>query len=668
MPQTTATGAPTAAAADAACRFARDFRELHALAFPVAELAYLRVLNEVLLKHRWWEKLNCPATVAAWRRDAAAAEPTVFGFAHVTPDAAEANVGISVDTDDSLLPPPSPDDAFGLLVDELHHIARELLVHLPPVPTPHAQESPPAASDLITPTEETSQPPPSPPRTITPTGIHGVYISDDILEPALLARLRALAAPLEATAAEEAGPSAAVLNLVHPSPHALVYGRTLVAADPAAVVGLAPAPPLPPQMPFSGGNRSQRFQWLPAEVDVGDDGEVVIRSYINNLEPARHGALYGALATVFKRVLPMLELALGSLRTQPFHRMHTDMKGIAVQPMEEFAWERFRAAYSLPDDANLSDVPDMAAEYEVFESHILNHPAIGTRPIKNWPALSDYRRSQAPVVSLGTNRRGERRLVVVGGSWEGGRAKLAQLGREAHVDAARVVYPLRGQRLQLIFKLACVRLTDERPRFEGGQWHIEGMENEAIAATAVVYYDLDDGVGESRVAFRHVFDSDGWSYAQGDFAHLERLFGFENEDPGLQECGTVVARAGRCVVFPNFLHHRVEPFELAPGAHGPAHRHVLALFLVHPDAMAGVYSTRMVPPQQRAWQSRRLAAVFKTRLPGVAADLIAAQLVEMGAAMNPAEARSLAEELSEERRSAQEGSFAHINSIYLCEH
>ncbi|KAJ1546250.1 hypothetical protein HK405_007258 [Cladochytrium tenue] len=665
MPQTTASvatpaGAPTAAAAHAAWSFARSFRERRMAAFPAAELAYLRVLNEVLLKHRWWEKLNCPATVAAWRRDAAAAEPAVFGSASTTPDAAaEAHVGISVDTDDSLLPPPPPEDTFALLVDELHHIARELLVRLPPVPMPPAQESPPDASDPTTPIEEISQPPPSP-RTISPTGIHGVYISDNILEPALLARLRALAAPLEATAAEEADPSAAVLNLVHPSPHALVFGRTLVAADPEAVVGLAPAPlpPRPRSVPFGRGNRSRRFQWLPAEVDVGDNGEVVIRSYINNLEPARHGALYGALATVFKRVLPMLELALGSLRTQPFHRMHTDTMAIAVQPIKEFAWERFRAAHGLPDDAKLSDAPDLAAEYVVFQDRIRDDPGIGARPVENWPTLGDYRRSQVPVASVPPD------LREVGG----GNGQLSRLEDEVHVDTARVRYPLRGRHLQVIFKLACVRLTDERPRFEGGQWHIEGMENEAIAATAVVYYDMDDGVGESRIAFRHVFDSDGWRYPQDDFAHLERLFGFENDDLGVQECGTVVARAGRCVVFPNFLHHRVEPFELAPGAHGPAHRHVLALFLVHPDAMAGVYSTRTVPPQQRAWQSRRLAAVFKMRLPGVAADLIAAKLVEMGAAMDPAEARSLAEELSEERRSAQEGSFAHINRIYLCEH
>ncbi|KAJ1556188.1 hypothetical protein HK405_005505, partial [Cladochytrium tenue] len=581
----------------------RSFRERRVLAFPVAELAYLRVLNEVLLKPRYWEKLNRPGPVAAWRRSRRAG-------------------------DDSLLPPPPPDDVFALLVDELHHIARELLMRLPPATTPPVQESLPAASDSTTPTEETSQPPPSPPRTITPTGIHGVYISDNILEPALLARLRALAAPLEATAAEEADPSAAVLNLVHPSPHALVYGRTLVAADPAAVVGFAPAPMLPSPI------RSQRFQWLPAEVDVGNDGDVVIRSYINNLEPAQHGALYGALDT------------------QPFHRMRTDMEDVEVKPIEEYAWERFRAERGLPDDVEESDVPDLAAEYEAFEHLVWHDPGIGARPVMNWPTLTDYRRSQAPVVSATTTRRGKRRLVV-----EGGTAKLTRLEHEAHVDTATVRYSLRGRRLQVIFKLACVRLTEERPRFEGGQWHIEGMENEAIAATAVVYYDVGDGVGKSRIAFRHVFDN---------FARLERLFGFENKkDLGVQECGTVVARAGRCVVFPNFLQHRVEPFELAPGAHGPAHCYVLALFLVHPDAMAGVYSTRTVPPQQRARQSRRLTAALKTRLPGVAADLIAAQLVEMGAAMDPAEARSLAEELSEERRSAQEGSFAHINRIYL---
>ncbi|KAJ1552647.1 hypothetical protein HK405_010538, partial [Cladochytrium tenue] len=717
--------AVTTEAARRAWRLAGRFRSHRIVAFPAAELAYLRVLNAVLLKPRWWEKLACPTTVAGWRRDAAAAEPAVFGLAATASQAPTAMSGGAADRgavdaadgdatavgpapEPTPLPPHQSEDveAFTLLLDELDHIARGLLVRLPPVstaPAPPPPESPPTAVDstrTVGPTATAAEaplppqpsPPPSPHRTITPTGIHGVYVSDDILEPALLARLRVLATPLEAAAAAEAGRDATVLNLVHPSPHALVYERTLVAADPAAVVGSEsmPAPPA-----YFGGEQSRRFQWLPAEVNVGVDGSVAIRSYINNLDPARHGALYATLATVVKRVVPMLELALGSLRTQPFHRMATDTRAMWVQNRRDYALERFLEAHNLPEYTQLRWVSGLQSEFDAFESEMWEDPDFfDARPVMNWPTLSDYRRSKAPVASTvgavgaaggdgdsavaaveggwggrdgGHDDGGD---LVVEGGWAGGEGELARLRREAHVDTAGVRYPLCGRRLKVIFKMACVRLTAEQPRFDHGQWHIEGMENEAIAATALVYYDVDEqGVSESRVAFRHGYDSEQWSYEQGDYAHLERLFGVNSEmDVELQECGAVNARNGRVVVFPNFLHHRVEPFELAPGARQPVRRCVLALFLVHPDAAAGVWSTAAVPPQQRAWLARRVSAAFGPRLPAVVADVVAAHLEGLGAAMDPAEARALAEELSEERRHAQEGSFADINHVSLCEH
>jgi hypothetical protein len=49
------------------------------------------------------------------------------------------------------------------------------------------------------------------------------------------------------------------------------------------------------------------YQWLPAEFDVGLDGEVSIASYINNLDRARHPQLYDTIARVFRLFLPLFE-------------------------------------------------------------------------------------------------------------------------------------------------------------------------------------------------------------------------------------------------------------------------------------------------------------------------------------------------------------------------
>lgn len=43
--------------------------------------------------------------------------------------------------------------------------------------------------------------------------------------------------------------------------------------------------------------------------------------------------------------------------------------------------------------------------------------------------------------------------------------------------------------LQVIFKLASVYQTPEKPTYSGSQWHVEGALNEHICATSLFYYD-----------------------------------------------------------------------------------------------------------------------------------------------------------------------------------
>ncbi|KAJ2413529.1 hypothetical protein GGI10_003002 [Coemansia sp. RSA 2530] len=52
---------------------------------------------------------------------------------------------------------------------------------------------------------------------------------------------------------------------------------------------------------------SEEFSWLPSEFLVNDDGSVAVESYINDLHPARHAALYPIIASVFSKFIPLLE-------------------------------------------------------------------------------------------------------------------------------------------------------------------------------------------------------------------------------------------------------------------------------------------------------------------------------------------------------------------------
>ncbi len=55
---------------------------------------------------------------------------------------------------------------------------------------------------------------------------------------------------------------------------------------------------------------SFRFQWLPSEFQVDENGKVTIQSYINNLHPYRFRNLYKSIANIFEQFVPQFENCL----------------------------------------------------------------------------------------------------------------------------------------------------------------------------------------------------------------------------------------------------------------------------------------------------------------------------------------------------------------------
>ncbi|RSS43168.1 DUF4246 domain-containing protein [Streptomyces sp. WAC08241] len=365
------------------------------------------------------------------------------------------------------------------------------------------------------------------------SGVDGVWQSDALIDDGLRSRLREAVRVLEEVPEAERdwhpGSGGQVLDLVHPSLFCLV--REVSGAPGRAWPG--------PTTPYSKHELSERFQWLPTDVDVSDDGAVSFRSYVNNVHPENHRELAAVLPDLFARMRPLFENVLTDLRRPRPPRIEADPYG----------WYD-----SKPEYPNRSAHGDDAAYQEARGA---------------WEeAMDDWWENRSPVVPDAP----------------------VFTPPEAPDASARV--DLRGRGLQVIVKLATLHLTPEKPEYAGGSWHVEGMLNERIVSTGIFYWDSEN-ITESRLGFRAALDDP--DYEQNDDDGLREVYGLEDEDALNQVLGSASTPAGRCLAFPNVLQHRVSPFRLADPTR-PGHRKILAFFLVDPSER--IVSTSDVPPQQ----------------------------------------------------------------------
>lgn len=157
------------------------------------------------------------------------------------------------------------------------------------------------------------------------------------------------------------------------------------------------------------------------------------------------------------------------------------------------------------------------------------------------------------------------------------------------------IFNLKGDKLQMIFKLANIELTPEKPKYGGGTWHVEGIDQERIVATGIYYYEVEN-VTESKLTFRQSITEP--DYEQNDDRGVLAVYGLKNEGPLNQIVGSLTAQQGRCIVFPNVYQHHVAPFKLTDETK-PGFRKILVFFLVDPTIK--VISTQNVLPQQPDW-------------------------------------------------------------------
>ncbi|MEV5910381.1 DUF4246 domain-containing protein [Streptomyces chartreusis] len=365
------------------------------------------------------------------------------------------------------------------------------------------------------------------------SAVDGVWHSDTLVDDELRSRLREAVQVLERVPAAEQdwhpGSDGQVLDLVHPSLFCLV--REVSGAPERAWRN--------PTDRYSRYEFSERFQWLPTDVDVTDEGDVVFRSYVNNVHPDEHRDLAGVLPDLFARLRPLLENVLTDLRHPRPLRIEADPYGWYDSEPEH------------PDKASYGDEQAYAEAVRAWEE-----------------AQDDWWENRRPVVPDAP----------------------AFTPPELPDASARV--DLRGRSLQVIVKLATIQLTPDKPEYPGGSWHVEGMLNERIVSTGIYYWDSEN-ITESRLSFRAALDDP--AYEQSDDNGVREVYGLEDEDALNQMLGSVSTPAGRCLAFPNILQHRVGSFRLADPTR-PGYRKILAFFLVDPSEQ--IVSTSDVPPQQ----------------------------------------------------------------------
>ncbi|KAJ2923671.1 hypothetical protein H1R20_g13422, partial [Candolleomyces eurysporus] len=490
-----------------------------------------------------------------------------------------------------------------------------------------------------------------------------VVKSDHAVSGSIKLALQSAIKPLESVPEAQKdwhpGSDGKVLDLVHPSLYPFIYGKTKVLPVGSQATTLVdcisrcgegaviPTPirierkDTPSYYAYLPRNTydpySTKFQWLPSEVDISGDRPKIL-SYINNLHPEKHKDLYHSIEDVIEAAIPLWEISIAGINLENRYNGAPSF-GRIDYPRVEYTPD-FR---SIPE----SDFPSRLPEE--------TENAYYWRKTSWW---EDNRTLVIPEPALPFDSEG---------------FKLAN----SNPLSLRDVYGKRGRPLQIIVKLANIQLTPEKPKYEGGTWHVEGKLNEHICATAIYYHSCSN-ITDSSLAFRQVIsdeDEEDIEYEQHDHAWLQPIFGCEQDEAKVQMVGAVKTLEDRLITFPNILQHQVQPFELADRTK-PGHRKIVALFLVDPNVR--VVSTASVPCQQLEWwkeaniaQSAQVPHSSRSlleSLPVEVQDQVFEQVQDFPISLE--EAKELRLELMEERKTfvLANTKMLEERTFSLCEH
>lgn len=464
-----------------------------------------------------------------------------------------------------------------------------------------------------------------------------------------------------------------VLNLVHPSLYPLVYGRTRVLEQGLVDLknfegSVGKGTVIPGEQDISDDNPdaifregrlnsnglwSNKFQWLPAEVEFkGKEGtDVKVTSYINNLHPKWNEDLYGIVEQLLAISIPLWNQVLTTSNDGLF-------------PLRIPVPAGFGAEYDTPQ-------PDWTYNYDLEESIKKTEEFLKLPDNPDYEPDSgdeddeeegDWRKDQWGICRTAERKwKKVRKLVHPEPNLE----DYEEWKSKCSPTNVKLEDTFRKDGLQVIVKLSSIELTPNKPDYEGGNWHLEGMLNEHIVSTAIYYYDVQNvstAFFNTRVEAK--IDELELNYPQHDHAGLIEVFGTDKmyEQPAVQEIGATSTPQGRLLVFPNTVQHAVSPFSLIDKTK-PGHRRFVVLWLVDPHYRT--LSTANVPPQQREWWSEQAQRV-PWNLPAELTKMVVDQAEDW--LMGLEEAKELRLELMAERTVFTETVEQNFETYNLCEH
>ncbi|KAG6899815.1 hypothetical protein C0993_006516, partial [Termitomyces sp. T159_Od127] len=378
-------------------------------------------------------------------------------------------------------------------------------------------------------------------------------------------------------------------SLVDPHSHPLIYNRTLVRSSPRPR-----ASPRLRTLPSPNGGDiytvSPQYALLPTPALVSPSGDASFTSYINNLHPRAHSALYDALARLLSAFVPLFEHVLTDLhRNNPLPQRIPPSRGPLYRVWDE------------PEEPVHSDDEEGWAQYEAELRHWVMY-----RPIE----LPD----------------------VPDGGYPGG------------LETRRHRVSLRGKEMKVVVGVEDVRLEPGGPAYGGSPWHVEGMRNERIVAVGEYYAELDN-ITPPTLSFR-MATTYPRRFAAGDNGATLRTWGLRDGDACHQHIGARALSAGQLLAFPNLYQSSLSAFALADAAR-PGRLTLVRFGLVDPE-VGGVVGTREVAPQQAAWVRE---AVFEAlgasgRLPLEVVEMVVGNVQGV---LGESEARECARRLREVR-------------------
>ncbi|KAH8176498.1 WD40 repeat 2 [Sarocladium implicatum] len=468
--------------------------------------------------------------------------------------------------------------------------------------------------------------------------------SDKILTQDLTQALQEAIAPLENVPEDQKdwhpGSDDQVLDIVHPSLWPLVYGKTRVVVDKSVSVadaldscGTGFVIPQPSKGEKATEAQSTQFQWLPCNVSISSEGKAKVKSYINNVHPVQHAKLYPVIEQFIEKSLPAWDLVyrwpeeFECQRLQSLNVRRSECHSKICTEAGKCNQQRGgtgRGRPSIPE-AEFEEGLRVGSEDWLERTHLPKNPE--PAPGRDFPPVA-----------------------------------ASHVRSSGFFDSASEV--------QVIVKLANIHLTPEKPKYEGGSWHVEGMLNEHIVSTALYYYDSEN-ITDSHLDFRTTADAEDLmmdlNYEQSDFDAIERIFAIDARGSSVQNIGGVLTRQGRALFFPNVFQHCVSPFQLADRTR-PGHRKILALFLVDPKIP--IISTANVPPQQKHWwtdETQLLAGGDGVKLPP---ELRQQVVGDMDWPMGLDEAKEVRKELMKERSmaSVEQNRELERREYNFCEH